>query len=293
MYLALIKCHNFTLIGEQMTIEHNPLKQYFRRPSIYFKLPSAGIGYDPSVIVMTENGELPVYPMTAIDEITTKTPDALYNGTAVVEVIKSCVPNIKDPWRLTNVDLDAVLIAIKAAANGNELDIESACPKCSETSKYGVNLIGILSGLKSPDYDTELQVGDLHVKFKPLTYKEMNEVSTVQLDMQRTFAAFEAMTDLNEKAKKTQELLKSVVEMTMKALSKTIEHIRTPSAIVTEFDYIFDFIQSCDKGTYDIIKDHNGKLKEQSEIKPLKIKCVSCQHDYEQTFTLNMSDFFD
>ena len=275
-----------------MTIEHNPLKQYFRRPSIYFKLPSGGIGYDPAVVVMTETGELPVYPMTAIDEITTKTPDALYNGTAVVEVIKSCVPNIKDPWKLTNVDLDAVLIAIKAAANGNELDIESLCPACNESGKYGVNLIGILSGLKSPDYASELQIGDLSIKFRPLTYKEMNEVSTVQLDMQRAFVSIESLTDLNEKAKKTQDLLKTVVEMTMRALAKTIEYVKTPTAMVTEFEYILDFIQSCDKGTYDILRDHNAKLKEQSEIKPLKIKCVNCQHDYEQTFTLNMSDFF-
>lgn len=275
-----------------MSIEHNPLKQYFRRPAIYMKLPSGGIGYDPAVVEMTENGEFPVYPMTAIDEITTKTPDALYNGTAVVDVIKSCIPNIKDPWKLTNVDLDAVLIAIKAAANGNELDIESSCPSCNEDGKYGVNLVGLLSSIKAPDYSSELQIGELYIKFRPLTYKEMNEVSTVQLDMQRAFASYEALTDTADKANKTQELLKTVVEMTMQALARTIEYIKTPAAVVTEFNYILDFIQSCDKHMYDIIKDHNAKMKEQTDIKPLKIKCVNCQHEYEQAFTLNMSDFF-
>ena len=31
-----------------------------------------------------------------IDEITFKTPDALLNGQATVDVIQSCIPNIKD-----------------------------------------------------------------------------------------------------------------------------------------------------------------------------------------------------
>ena len=65
----------------------NPLKQYFRRPAVYLKLPSGGLGYPEGTIDMPDTGELPVYPMTAIDEITSRTPDALFNGTAVVEVI--------------------------------------------------------------------------------------------------------------------------------------------------------------------------------------------------------------
>ena len=134
-------------------IENNPLKQYFRRPAIHLKLPSGGKGYPEGVLTMPESGELPVYPMTAIDEITTKTPDALFNGTAVVEIIKSCVPDIKDPWRINSVDMDAILIAVKSATGGNDLEINSTCPKCEEEAKYGVNLVGLLSTLKAGNYE--------------------------------------------------------------------------------------------------------------------------------------------
>ena len=48
-------------------------------------LPSGGESYGPEDIEWPDEGkELPVYPMTAIDEITTKTPDALFNGSAMV-----------------------------------------------------------------------------------------------------------------------------------------------------------------------------------------------------------------
>ena len=121
-------------------IENNPLKQYFRRPSIYIKLPSGYKNYPAGVIDIPESGELPVYPMTAIDEITVKTPDALFNGSAIVDIINSCIPNIKDPWKLSSVDVDAVLIAIKSAADGNDMELETTCPACDESSTYGVNL---------------------------------------------------------------------------------------------------------------------------------------------------------
>jgi len=102
----------------------NPLKQYFRRPALYLKLPSGGNNYAPGVIDLPENGDIPVYPMTAIDEITARTPDALFNGTAVHDLMKSCVPAIKQPWSIYSTDLDAILIAIKAASKGSDLEIK-------------------------------------------------------------------------------------------------------------------------------------------------------------------------
>lgn len=275
-----------------MAIQNNPLKQYFRRPAIYLKLPSGGKNYPEGVIVMTETGELPVYPMTAIDEITSKTPDALFNGSAIVDIIHSCIPNIKDPWKLTSVDLDAVLIAIRSAANGSELEMETICPSCNEDAKYGLNLVGLLSTIKSGDYETELAVNDLLIKFRPLTFKEMNEVSVSQFDMQRQFMQLNQLEDMDEKTRRSKEVLKSITDTTMQALSKCIIYIKTPTVFVDEGEYIFDFIQNCDKTMYEQIRDHNASLKQQSESKPLKVKCIHCNHEYEQPFTLNVSDFF-
>jgi len=276
-----------------MAIENNPLKQYFRRPAIYLKLPSGSKGYAPGVVNITESGELPVYPMTAIDEITAKTPDALFNGTAIVEVIKSCVPDIIDPWRINSVDLDAVLIAVKSATGGNDLEVSSICPKCGEDAKYGVNLVGLLTTLKSGDYDTELPINDLIFKFRPLTFKEMNQASLGQFELQRMFSIIESMDSIEEKNKKTKEALASITDTTMQVLSHTIEYIKTPSAFVDNNEFILDFIRNCDKNVYAQIRDYNGQLKQQSEVKPLKVKCIHCEHEYEQQFTLNTSDFFD
>ena len=95
---------------------NNPLRQYFRQPAIYIKLPSQGKYYPPGTLNSSVTGEYPVYPMTAIDEITYRTPDAMFNGQATVNVIQSCVPDIKDAWQMQAIDMDTVLVAIRIAS---------------------------------------------------------------------------------------------------------------------------------------------------------------------------------
>ena len=84
-------------------METNPLKQYFRQPSIYIQLPSGGRFYQEGSLEPTANNEYPVLPMTTLDEITYRTPDALFNGNAVNSVIESCIPNIKSAWGMPEI----------------------------------------------------------------------------------------------------------------------------------------------------------------------------------------------
>jgi rRNA maturation endonuclease Nob1 len=275
-----------------MTALNNPLKQYFRRPAVYLSLPSKGKFYQENVIETTPTGELPVFPMTAIDEITMKTPDALFNGVAMAELIKSCIPSIKDPWAINNIDFDAILIAIRAAEGKNEMEIDSQCPSCSEVNSYGLNLLSMLSSITSGDFDNPLQINDLKVKFKPITYKQMNEASLIQLEVQKEFIQLESTEDQKEKNEKQKELIKKLTTTTMKLLTEAIEYIETPTTKVEEKEFIYDFLINCDKGTYLTVRDYNVELKGKSEIKPLQVKCPNCSHEYNQPFTLNVSDFF-
>lgn len=274
-----------------MSLANNPLKQYFRRPSIYLKLPSGGAGYPAGALNKTETGELPIYPMTAIDEITSKTPDALFNGTAIVEIIKSCVPNIRDPWSIPSTDLDAILIAIRSAAQGNDMEIESTCPSCKEIATYAINLIGMLQNMKPGDYKTELQISDLSIKFRPLIYREMNQAAMAQFEIQKMFTSLSDLPE-EEQTKKTQEAIVKITEITMAVLAQTIEYVKTPTITVNETEFILDFLQNCDKNMYIEVRDHHAKLKDSAQIKPQKIKCVHCQHEYEQSIVINATDFF-
>ena len=270
----------------------NPLQSYFRRPALYLKLPSGGAGYPSTAIDLPDNGELPIYPMTAIDEITSRTPDALFNGVAVTEIIKSCVPNIKDPWVIPQVDLDSILLAIKIASNGTTMEIDTGCPSCGETSKYDVNLTSLLAGFKPADYSKLLEIDDLKIKFKPLSYKSVNEAGTKQFEVQYQLNAVQNMPEGDERDNKSSELIKTMNFLAMSLVLDTIEYVKTPEATVLEPEYIKEFLQNCDIKTYEKIRQYTLDMKRASETKPLQFKCIHCGFDYEQPFNINVSDFF-
>lgn len=273
-------------------LENNPLRQYFRRPSVYLKLPSNGEFYPPNTINLPENGEIPIYPMTAIDEITTKTPDSLYNGVAVVEIIKSCAPNIKDPWQMPIMDLDSVLLAIKAASSNEGLQVNTICPSCSEPSEYEVNVSGILAAIKKPPYDTPLNFGDLKIKFRPLNYKEVNDTNIKQTELQKIIIHSTTLEDEGQKLKESTKIFNQLNELTFDVITNSIDSIEAPNGTVTDKIYIKDFLQNCGRNQFEDIKTKTVNLRESSEIKPLNLTCPNCNHKYQQPFTLNISDFF-
>lgn len=270
----------------------NPLKQYFRKPAVYIRLPSEGKGYPEGTIDLPPNFEIPIYPMSALDEITARTPDALYNGTAVVEIIRSCVPNIKDPWSIVSQDLDPILIAIRAASVGETMEFETECPECHEDSKFDINLPSLLMNFKPKDYGEPLALGDITIKFRPLNFKELNEANLAQVEIQKILSSLSALDDDEQKTFRSKDALERINLISFDIISKTVEYIRIPGATVFEHEFIREFLRNCDNRTFTRIKDYSIDLKQSTENKPLHIKCLHCEHEYDQGFSVNVSDFF-
>jgi hypothetical protein len=274
-------------------LQANPLRQYFRQPAIYLKLPSGGTYWPTHALEKTPTGELPVLPMTAIDEITYRTPDALFNGQAVVSVIQSCLPQIKDAWSAPVIDINAILVAIRIASYGHELEIGTTCPACTTETEYAVDLRSVLDRLAAPDFSKTIQHGDLEIIFQPINYRSQHETNTMQFEEQRMIQMI-PNSDLpdEEKLARLNGSLKRITELTVSALKWSIGSIRTPQAIVTDPNHIEEFLNNCDRNLFGQIRDRVIELRQVSELRPLHIKCDNCGHEYEQPLTLDMASFF-
>lgn len=271
----------------------NPLSQYFRQPAVYIRLPSQGKFYAAGSLDMPANGELPVYPMTTMDEITYRIPDALFNGSAVTSVIESCVPNIKDAWQVPNTDIDTLLIAIRLATYGHELDIDTKCPKCAAENSYGVDLRRTLERIVAPDYDKPIVRGDLEIYLRPLDYKDVNANNLTQFEEQKALQALtSAEGDEAAKSQALGDMLKKITQVTIYALAKSIALVKTPTARVTELAHIQEWLSNCNRQLFAAIRDSIIEAKQSSEIPPLDLKCQDCSHEFKQVFTMNMTDFF-
>ena len=274
--------------------QSNPLQRYFRQPAIYIKLPSNGQHYPPNSLNYPENGEVPVYPMTALDEITYRTADALFNGSAVVNVIESCVPAIKDAWQVPSVDLDTILIGIRVASYGHQMEFESSCPHCTAENNYEIDLRQILESLTSPDYAQTVIVGDVEIFFKPLSYSDQNSATMAQFEDQKLLEMV-PNSDLpdEEKIKLLSSAYLKLGEMTLDSIAHSIHFIVANNETVTERAFIQEFVRNADRKIFNLIRDQITKFKKASEIQPLQIECSECQKPYSTPFTMDVSNFFE
>ena len=272
---------------------NNPLRRFFRQPAVYIKLPSDGNFYPPGSIDIPPNREFPIYPMTAMDEITYRTSDALFNRTAIVNVIQSCVPNILDPWKIPSIDMDTLLVAIRIASYGHSMDFESICPHCEHENSFGLDLRTVLDGIGRPDYSNAVETGDIKIYFRPLTYQQTNYNSLEQFSDQKLLETLpDSDVPEEEKIKLLTKSFAKLTDMTMRALTQSISMIQVMEETVVEPEYIEEFVRNCDREVFTKIRDHIVNLRSSTELKPLKISCQGCQKEYETPFTLDVSNFF-
>lgn len=272
---------------------NNPLFKHFRQPAIYLKLPSQGRFWPDDAIDMPPTGELPIYPMTVKDEITIKTPDALMNGLGVVEVIQSCCPNIKNAWKTPAADLDAILIAIRLASYGSDMDIETTCPKCNEENSNVIDLTVLLDNYKMPHY-TSTAIEDLTFNFKPQAYETINNNNMMVFEQQKLLDTI-SRSDLpdEEKTKQFNLIFPKLTEMNVMSLVFCIESIVTDDdKEVTELKYIKEFVENCDRKVYSAIKDKIETIAKSTKPESLNITCPECQETYMSELSFDNANFF-
>ena len=277
-----------------MTESQNPLQKHFRRPAIYFKLPSQGKFWPDGSVDLTATGELPVLPMTSKDEITIRTPDALLNGTGVVDVIKSCIPCIKDPWKMPSIDVDATLIAIRIASYSNMMDIDTKCPHCNEDNTYSVDLNNVLSNISAPNYDETLTIGELTFKFRPQQYFEINKANLVNFEEQKLLNT--VRDDTLEEAERSERFaahLLRLVDLSNQLFVDSTESITTVDGIkVVEPAFINEFYKNSDRKIITEVKKKLESMGEVSKIKPVTVNCNDCSKPFSVNITFDYSHFF-
>lgn len=279
---------------DQNTHSANPLATHFRQPAIFVKLPSNGRYWPESAILMPATGELGIMPMTTRDEITLRTPDALLNGEGVVSIIHSCCPDIKDAWNAPSVDIDPLLIAIRIASYGGIMDVDTKCPKCEEENMFGVDLRNVLDGITFPDFNDLVLVDELKIKLKPQTYKQINDSNMIMFEEQQILRTINDDTIAPEvKKMRFDENLKKLINLNIIALTNSTEYVELADGTrVANIEHIAEFYQKCASATVKAIRAKLDELSKNAAIKPVKVVCEHCQHQYDLALTFDYASFF-
>ena len=271
----------------------NPLSSWFRQPKIYIRLPSKGKFYPAGSLDLSTNQEYPVYAMTAKDELMLKTPDALLTGQSTVEVIKSCIPAIQNPWLMPSIDLDYCLIAIRIATYGEKMEIDTKCPHCTAENSFDMDLTAWLGIFDNFVYNDVIDVDPLQVYIRPYSYQEVTKNSIKAMEQQRIFNIVndERLSD-EEKLKRFGESFVKLTELTVDIIADCVTKIETPNGATSDKLFIKEFINNCSKEVFDAISARIGDMKSQIELKAPVVNCSDCGKEFSVPITMDQSNFF-
>lgn len=279
----------------------NPLVKHLRQPKIYIKLPSEGQYWPGNSLEKTPTGEYAVFAMTAKDEITFKTPDALLNGQATVDVIQSCVPNIKDAWQCPSIDLDAILVAIRMASFGEKIDMNAPVPGTDITKDFQLDLQTIFDNLITTEYVDTFQIDGFKVQIKPATYKMTTSLAIKAFEEQRIFSTVNDDTlDDSIKLERFQKSFAKLTDININAVVDNVIAIQPDgdNEAVTNPKYLKEFLENAEAKTYNQIADHIKEQKERFTQKPLTVEATPEEIEagapttYEVPVTFDQSNFF-
>jgi hypothetical protein len=270
---------------------NNPLQKFFRQPKIYISLPSKGLYYELGAL-QGDYSNMPILALTGIDEIILKTPDALFNGESTIRIIESCCPYIKDAKNMPSIDIDTILAAIKIATFGNTATVSKTCPKCGAENDYELLLNNIIDYFTNLKFNNKIVLNDqLSITIRPLKYSEMSYFSMENFKLQKILNQAAEMNDEDKKAK-INEIYIRLSELQLELLTLTVETATVDSIVVTEKEYISDWLKNVERSVFSDIKKRIEENKDLWEIPETPVVCDECGSENKIQLSLDQSSFF-
>ena len=285
--------------NEQIEQQSNPLKKYYRQPKQFIKLPSNYRFYTEGSISVPESREVAVYPMTAKDEMMFKTPDALLNGQATVDVIQSCIPSIKDAWQMPSIDCDAALMSIRMATYGTKMTVPITVPKTKIEKDLELDLQTSLGSILDAEYKDTFLWENMEIKTKPLSYAEFTKSALKSFEQARLQATVvdTKLTD-EEKIAQFNTSFQKLTQLNVDMVVQTIESIRVDGQTVTDKKQIKEFVDNTSKEFFSAIMEHLEENRKRFQLAPQKVTSTEeevkqgAPETYEVPIAFDSSNFF-
>lgn len=261
----------------------NPLLQTLkaRIPGETFRLPSQGVFYTSGELSDdVKNGEIHVFPLTAIDEIVLKTPDKLLSGKAVDEVFARCIPQVKKPLQLLSKDVDYLLMCLRLISYGESIEVTytHTCENAKRRN-YDVALRPLISQARPIDptslgskYTVKMQ-SDQVVELRPPLYG-----SILRLYLSNFEAA--KLTE-DEQLVETQEQMLNIITDSIISVDGHTEH-----------EMIKEWIKAIPAGWMGQLGEVMQELSDWGPSSMWSTKCKDCGEDIVIDIPLNPVAFF-
>ena len=258
----------------------NPLLSKIKLPGRTFQLPSRGALYKNGELTDSTDGEIHVHALSALTEIQLKNPDMLFNGKALEEVCRECIPQIKKPTQLYGRDIDAIMFYLRLVTYGPEFEIKVKhdCKEAKDHS-YVVNIEQMAVNMKQLDptvaeeeFKVTLPEGEV-VRVHPLKFDHMIKLFQMNAD----------------KKEFTVDDIKANVIFNLVNL---IESVQLGETVVTNKKHIEEWVKTLTTPVQNKITSAIEKTNHWGPEQSVKISCKDCGEEMNVELPLNPISFF-
>ncbi len=255
----------------------NPLLARARIPGETFALPSRGLFYlNGELDSEVTGGELVIFPMVTMDEITMRSPDKLLNGTAIVDVFGRCIPQIKKPLEMLAKDVDYLMICLRKVTYGDEIEVYNT-HSCKDASghSYIVKLNTYLQHTK------HIEVIDIPTKYS-LTLSTTGQV--VKLQPPRYLALLKFYQAINNEAVSNEDLTTGILTSLLDIIISVDGH--------SDREHVREWLRTLSAGIVKTITNKIPEISEWGADTTSTVSCKDCKEDMDIAPSLNPIDFF-
>lgn len=270
-------------MSDKTTTTNPLLSRVHRIPGETIRLPSLGKFYnDGELSEDTVNGEILIHPMTMTDELMMKSPDLLFQGTAIDRVFTRCSPNIKRPMDLLTSDVDFILTHLRRISFGPNIDVKFKCEKttCNHEQEVSVPLEYFISESKEIDVEyfeekfvVHTKIDPREVLLKPITFREFLKIQQFTV---------ESLDD--------PDVMKDFVLDSFVSVIKSVDTIENNSEENRQF--IKEWIDAIPREDSSIIVEGVKNIQDWGPTFSYKVKCGECSHENTLSTELNPTAFF-
>lgn len=223
-------------------------------PGMTFRLPSRGVPYENGEIDSdVQDGEILVHPMSTLDDIYLKTPDMLFQGTAIEQTVSRCCPQIKSPLDLLSKDVDYVLSAMRMVSYGNILAVPFKC-NCEKAKEIDVevpinNFVNRAKTITKEDLDRlTFDLFGFRIELQYVTFRNMlalgqQDMETDEVTPEEIFSKFIRNLAVNVKAidgiTDKEMILEFLRKQQRKFQMALLDHVRDANSWGLNFDHAF------------------------------------------------------